>query len=80
MDKNQVLEKLQIIFSNIMDLEGKAISFETTAEDIEEWDSLSHVQLVLSIEKEFGIKFTSREILSWKNVGEMIDSIVSKKN
>ena len=80
MDKNQVLEKLQIIFSNIMDLEGKAISFETTAEDIEEWDSLSHVQLVLSIEKEFGIKFTSREILSWKNVGEMIDSIVSKKH
>lgn len=80
MDKNQVLEKLQTIFSNIMDLEGKAISFETTAEDIEEWDSLSHVQLVLSIEKEFGIKFTSREILSWKNVGEMIDSIVSKKH
>ena len=45
---------------------------------MEEWDSLSHVQLIVAIEKAFGIKFTSNEILSWSNVGQLVDSIENR--
>ena len=48
------------------------------AEDIEEWDSLSHIQLTKDIEKQFGIKLTAREIMSWDNVGEMVEAIQCK--
>lgn len=78
MEKNEILAKVQDIFQDVLDNEDIELTFETTAEDIEEWDSLSHIQLIVAIEKRFKIKFTSREILSWKNVGEMIDCIATK--
>lgn len=78
MDKTQVLNEVQEIFRDILDNEEIVLTDATVADDIEEWDSLTHIQLVVAIEKHFKIKFTSREILSWKNVGEMLDCIVSK--
>jgi len=78
MDKNDVLLKVQEIFRDILDNEDIILSEETTANDIDEWDSLTHIQLIVAIEKKFKIKFASKEILSWKNVGEMLDSICSK--
>ena len=78
MDKNDVLLKVQEIFRDILDNEAIILSEETTANDIDEWDSLTHIQLIVAIEKKFKIKFASKEILSWKNVGEMLDSICSK--
>ncbi|WP_294288695.1 acyl carrier protein [uncultured Chryseobacterium sp.] len=78
MSRNEVLEKLIPIFREQLDNEEIELNAETTAEDIEEWDSLSHIQLIVAIEKAFGIRFTSAEIQSWNNVGEMIDSIISK--
>lgn len=78
MDRNEVLEKLTPIFREQLDNDDIELNAETTAEDIEEWDSLSHIQLIVAIEKAFGIRFTSSEIQSWNNVGEMIDSIISK--
>ena len=78
MDKNDVLLKVQDIFRDILDNEEISLGPETVADDIEEWDSLTHIQLIVAIEKSFKVKFTSKEILSWKNVGEMIDCICAK--
>ena len=80
MEKSDILLTVQEIFRNILDNEGIVLSEETTANDVEEWDSLTHIQLIVAIEKKLKIKFNSKEILSWKNVGEMMDSIYSKSN
>ena len=63
-----------------MDLDELELTDETSANDIEEWDSLSHIQLIVAIEKAFRIKFTSLEIMKWRNVGEMVDSMETKLN
>lgn len=78
MDKNQILEEVQEIFRDVLDNEEIVLANETVADDIEEWDSLSHIQLIVAIEKHFKVKFTSKEILGWKNVGDMIDCISTK--
>ena len=79
MERNEIFEKLNVIFEDVLDLEGEAhLSDETSANDIEEWDSLSHIQLIVAIEKAFKLKFTSSEIMKWQNVGEMVDTIVAK--
>ena len=78
MEKNQILEEVQEIFREVLDNEEIVLANETTADDIEEWDSLTHIQLIVAIEKHFKVKFTSLEILSWKNVGEMISCIATK--
>ena len=78
MNKEELLEKLNLIFREELDNEDISLNPETTAEDIEEWDSLSHIQLIVSVEKAFKIRFTSSEIQSWNNVGEMMDCILRK--
>ena len=50
----------------------------TTAEDIEDWDSLEHITLVAAVEAEFGVKFSMGQVVTLKNVGEMVDLILSK--
>ena len=80
MERKEIFEKLNVIFEDVLDLEGGAnLSDETSANDIEEWDSLSHVQLVVAVEKAFKVKFTSSEIMKWQNVGQMVDTILSKQ-
>ena len=78
MERKEIFEKLESVFCDVLDLENVELSESSCADDIEEWDSLSHIQLVVAIEKVFGIKFTSLEIMKWKNVGELVDSILSK--
>lgn len=78
MERNEVLARVQDIYRDVLDDEDIILSDATTADDIEEWDSLSHIQLIVAIEKAFKIKFSSKEILSWKNVGELIDCILSR--
>lgn len=79
MERNDILARTQEVFREELELDDLVLTDETTADDVEEWDSLSHVQLVVALEKAFGIKFTSREILSWDNVGDLIDCIAKKK-
>ena len=78
MTQEDILSKVQNIFRDVLDEENISLTSQTTANDIEEWDSLTHIQLVVAIEKSFKIKFTSKELLSWKNVGEMVETIHAK--
>ncbi|MDD7699707.1 MAG: acyl carrier protein [Spirochaetia bacterium] len=79
MDKATLLKEVNEIFIDVLDNEDVVLGYETQAKDVEDWDSLNHIQLVVAIEKHFGLKFTSLEIQSWKNVGEMLDTILAKK-
>ncbi len=78
MERNDILKKLQEIFADNLDADNLILSESTTADEVEGWDSLTHVQLVVAVEKGFKIRFNAKEIQNWKNVGEMIDSIQSK--
>ena len=78
MDRSEILKTVQDIFRDILDDEEIVLEDSTTADDVEGWDSLTHIQLIVAIEKQFKIKFNSKEILSWRNIGEMLDSIAAK--
>ena len=78
MERSEILAKVEEIFREELELDDLVLTDETTADDVEEWDSLSHVQLVAAMEEAFGIEFKSREILSWENIGDLIDSIEKK--
>ena len=78
MNKKNLLERLTQIFRDIFDDDEIIITCDTSAKDIEDWDSFSQIRLVAAIEKDFGIKFKFGELSSLRNVGEMIDVIKQK--
>jgi acyl carrier protein len=80
MELNQILQEVNDIFIDVLDDEDIKLTPETTAQDIEEWDSLNHIQLVVAIEKHFKQRFTTAEINNWKNVGEMCADIQKRIN
>ena len=71
--------KLQEIFRDVFDDDEIELFDEMTSDDVEDWDSLSHVNLILRIEKEFNVKFTVDEITDTENVGQFINLINEKK-
>ena len=75
MEQQDILLAVNEIFKEVLDNDQIVLSADTTADDIEEWDSLNHIQLVVAIEKHFKQRFTSTEIQQWKNVGEMCAAI-----
>lgn len=76
--KEGVLAQVNEIFRDVLENDNLVIKNETTADDVEEWDSLTHLQLVVAIEKHFNIRFTSSEIINFSNVGEMCEGILEK--
>jgi acyl carrier protein len=78
MERVEIIGKLNEIFEDIIDEGPVSLSDTTTANDVRGWDSLANIQLIVAIEKSMNIKFTSEEILSWKNVGEVVDCILTK--
>ena len=73
-----ILLEVQTILRDILDNENIVLKTTTVSNDVKGWESLTHLQLIIAIEKHFKIKFSSEEYFSWKNVGEIIDSIQSK--
>lgn len=71
----EIIEELQEIFREVFDEEKLVLSRETTADDVEDWDSLTHLQLIMVIEQTFNIKFTTAQLKNMPNVGAMVDMI-----
>jgi acyl carrier protein len=78
MTKETVYEMLDEVFQDVFDDDEIHVTSETTADDIEDWDSLEHINLVVAVETKFGIKFNMSEVVKFKNVGEMVDAIIQR--
>lgn len=77
MTREAIYEKLNEVFQDVFDDDSITVNAQTTADDIEDWDSLEHINLVSAVEKEFGMKFTMAQVVGMKNVGEMVDVILA---
>lgn len=80
MERSVILKELESIFRTVFDDDSIQINNKTTADDIEEWDSLMHIHLMISIESKFGVKFETSEVVNLLNVGEFVDSLENKIN
>ena len=78
-DREEIFEGLNEVFSDVFD-EEITVTDSTTADDIEDWDSLEHINLIVAVENKFGIKFNIGEVNKMKNVGEMVDIIIGRLN
>lgn len=78
MNIEEIQVKLTEVFRDVFDDESIEITRATTAADIEEWDSLEHINLIEAVEKEFDMRFRMKEVSGMKNVGEMIDIIAER--
>ena len=75
MTRPEIFEKLTEIFRDVFDDETLTISEATTAADVEDWDSLTHITLLATVEDEFGVKFSMKAVQGLKNVGELADLV-----
>ncbi|WP_324270940.1 acyl carrier protein [Fusobacterium polymorphum] len=73
-----ILKKLEVIFRDVFDDENIILTNETTANDIEDWDSLAQINLIVAIRREFKINFDLEEVSKYKNVGDMVSAIKKK--
>ena len=78
MEKEEIYERLNNVFRDVFDDESIVVKPETTANDIEDWDSLEHINLVVAVEQEFGMKFNMNEVTTMKDVGDMVEIIISR--
>ena len=78
MSREEVFESLNGVFRDVFDDDSIEVNDTTTADDIEDWDSLEHINLMAAVESEFGIKFSMGQVVTMKNVGEMVDIILQK--
>ena len=78
MERTDLIDRISAIFRKVFDDDGLVITPEMTADDIDEWDSLSHIRFIVSHEIEFGVKFKTTELSDLRNVGDFIDLLKSK--
>lgn len=78
MKREMIYSRLNDVFRDVFDDINIVVSESTTSKDIENWDSLEHINLIVAVEQEFGIKFNMSEVINMSNVGDMVDIILSK--
>ena len=78
MNKDTILKRMTEVFRDVLDNDSLVLERDTTADDVEEWDSLSHINLIGAIEHEFNVKFDLVDIKPLKNIGEFTDLIQKK--
>lgn len=79
MKREEIFARLNDVFRDVFDDESIVVTETTCSDDIENWDSLEHINLVMAVESEFGVKFTLEETMAMHNVGEMVDVILAEK-
>ncbi|MCR4704079.1 MAG: acyl carrier protein [Saccharofermentans sp.] len=77
MTREEIYDKLNEVFQDVFDDEELTVNDATVAADVDGWDSLEHINLIVAVERCFGIKFTMGETTGLKNVGEMVDKIIA---
>jgi acyl carrier protein len=75
---SQIVERMQTVFRDVFDDDNLVLRSDLTAADVENWDSLAHINLILGIEREFKVRFTTAEVASLKNAGDL-EVLVQKK-
>jgi len=78
MATDQIMQDVTAVFRDVLDNDALTLNRDTTAMDVEEWDSITHIQIIVALEKKYKIKFTAAEIQSFKNVGELVDTVTRK--
>lgn len=78
MNRAKIFEKVISVFEDVLETKNIKLKESYNADDVDGWDSLTHIMLIVETEKKFELKFLSNEIVSWKNIGEMIDCIEQK--
>lgn len=78
MSREEILNKIFEILKEIFDDDSLTINFNTTANDVTDWDSLNHINIISTIESEFDVDFSMEEVLNFKNVGDIVDKIAEK--
>lgn len=78
MTTEEILGRMTDVFRDVLDNDAIELSRETTANDIEEWDSLAHINIIVAIEQEFSLRFDLIDIKPLRNIGEFVDLIERK--
>lgn len=80
MEKQEIMDTMQSIFRKVFNNESIVITPETSADDVDEWTSLTYMQLITEQQEVFGVKYSLRDMLAFKRVGDMVDFIYKAKN
>ncbi|HNP49080.1 MAG TPA: acyl carrier protein [Bacteroidia bacterium] len=78
MEKQNILSELTGIFKKVFENDSVILQMDTTANDVDGWDSLTHTAMIVEVEKHFNVKFKLKEVLGFKNVGDMVNMIHTK--
>lgn len=80
MNDSEILENITTIIRDVLELPDLKVTTNTSAEDVDEWDSMTHIQLIAAIEGKYKVRFALGELQALKNVGDMIELIKKKLN